>query len=781
MVRPHPEGTDITQLKLAAKEKTQAMRAVTADKDAGLWEWDWLGPGNIGGRVRAILLHPTDQDVMWVGSASGGIWKTTSGGASWYPLWDFMPSLSVTALEMDPQNPDIIYAATGEGFTWMPPGAGIFKSFNGGGTWMQLSGSVNSTDYRWINDLIIDPTDGNVLLAATKSEEGLGYIIRSEDAGQTWEKVLANTYMFTDLAMDPDDPNIILASTTQGVFRSDQKGIAFSWDEVSDGMFGGLPDITGRTAFSFGVGNDMVYASLDLSLNNDPLKGEIWRSSDNGLTWEWRSNPGHLKNQGTYDNVIWLEPGSTNRLIIGGINLSFSNDGGATFIAMSDWTAYHEGLSAHADQHVIVPHINYHNGSNTIFFGNDGGIQANTLGMTIDPHWGWVNLAHNLGVTQFYHGDASPDGSVMLGGSQDNDDLRYRRTAGAQAWYQASTGDGTFTAIDPTPTVPGFEIMYTAYVYLDISISLNGGDSYSSRINGLLDATQEDKALFVAPFALDKVWPANLMAGGMSIWRTSNHGEYWHQVLTPRDGNPLCSAVEISPTGGSVVTWVGYTDGSIWKTENAAEDWTEVPGPVAGTGGYRHIMDLEISPHDPNTIIAVYAGYAADRVWITRNNGQTWQPLPGTGDGQLPEIEINCVTFHPANPQWIYVGSDIGIFASEDLGEHWSVTQRLNLSEGPAYVEVSDLFWHSGQTLVAATYGRGMYECRPLEYVFVNLANTGAEDGSAFYPFTTVGEGYCFIGNGANLVINTGEYDEGPRVLTKRITLTGENGTVVVK
>jgi photosystem II stability/assembly factor-like uncharacterized protein len=774
-MRSHPEGSNVTQLLLEAMEQTKAMRSIDPQKDAGLWDWSWDGPGNIGGRIRAILLHPDDEDIMWLGTASGGIWRTNNAGSYWYPITDFLPSLSITALEMDPNDPNVIFASTGEGIAGGPPGAGIFKSTDGGETWNQQPDSVNPTSYKWINDLIIHPTNGDILLAATETSDHEGWIIRSEDGGEHWGTVFGATTAFTDLAMDPDSPAVVLASTQESVYRSDNSGLVNSWVELSTGLPDELPDDTGRTAFAFGVGNDMVYASADVP-NGDNYRGQIWRSSDNGLTWEHRSSPLHMRKQGWYDNVIWLEPGSTDRIIFGGIDLYKSLNGGLWNTVISDWNNYHEGgLSAHADQHVIIPHINYGNGNSTVFVGNDGGIQKRESPLYFDTTGDWVNLANNLGITQFYSADANLDGSLILGGTQDNDDLLFTRSDGSQDWFQANAGDGTYTAINPVQN----NIMFTSYVHLAMTWSFDFGQTYYHITDGLWDAEIESKSLFIAPFALDRINTTYLVAGGTSIWRTSNSGDYWHQVLEPLSGDPKCSAVEISPHVGAIVNWVGYEDGSIRKTENWY-NWTAVTGPAPGPD-HTFITDIEISPHDSETVIVVFGGYAADRIWITRDNGQSWNPLPGQGDGVLPMIHTNCVTFHPNNPNWLYVGTDIGIFASEDLGQHWSVTQRYELSEGPAYVEVSDLVWHSGDTLVAATYGRGIYECRPLEYIYVDIANSGEEDGSWSDPYNTFDEGYLAAGNGSNLIMTGGDYQQGNRFLFKRMTVTGQNGSVVIR
>ncbi len=781
LLRSHPEGTNIMELQLEALNHTKSMPVLDVDKDAGLWGWDWLGPGNIGGRVRAILIHPTQPNILWAGSASGGIWKTTNGGNSWFPLQDFLGTLAISAMVMDPNDPDILYAATGEGLAGRSaPGLGIFKSEDGGVSWNHLSGSYDvRQDAYYINDLIIHPYDSNILYAAVARRgrnTGIGHIWRSQDAGVTWGSVLETPTPAMDLGIDPDNPNIVMMSYYNGVYRSTQAGDINTWVELSTGQTFKLPDDTGRTTFAFGVGNDVVYASCDVPIAVGAAQGEIWRSLDNGELWELRRETHHLKTQGHYDNVIWLMEGSTDYIMFGGIDLYKSTDGGINYYNMSDWRDYHSGTSAHADQHVIVAEPGF-TGLGTIYFGNDGGVQKNTVGFGAMPNYGWVNLANNLGITQFYHADASPDGSVMLGGTQDNDDLRFTRSSGAQNWYQAETGDGTYCFIDPTDT----DIMYGSYPWLQIEKTYDGGNIYLDHFNGLGDAGDGDRALFIAPFALDKVAPYNLIAGGESIWRSSNGAVSWHQVLGPRAGWPLCSSVEISPTAGTTVCWVGYTDGSIWKTEDQTLSWTEVEPTNGGDLWDDIILEIEISPHNPDLSVVVLSGYYQDRIWMSFNNGGTFVNRSGTGATALPVIQVNTIAFHPNNPDWIYAGTDVGMYASEDLGLTWSVTPASYSNEGPSNVEINDLIWHSGDTLVAVTYGRGFYECRPLETVYVDIVNSGPEDGTIFSPYNTFGEGYGFIGNGSTLIVGDGEYVEDNLVMKKRIKLQGMGGPVIIK
>jgi len=775
LMRPHPDGVNTKQLLLEAKKEVESMPVLSGSKDAGLWDWQWLGPGNIGGRVRAILTHPDQPNTLWAGSAGGGIWKTTNGGFSWYPLNDFLPSLAITSLAMDPNDPDTIYAGTGEGFGRLShlPGAGIFKSEDGGDSWVQLPATAN-TDARFINDVAHHPVNSGWLIACGVSEAGEGMIWRTTNGGDDWDRTITPDARPMDVKYDPDHPEVVIVGTNNGALRSSNSGA--DWESISDGSVGKLPANTGRCEIAFGSGTEVVYASCDVDRGDRVPQGEIWRSLDNGITWYQRSDLRHLATQGWYDNVIWVVPGSTQAIIVGGVELFSSIDGGQTLGLMSDWTEYHHGTSAHADIHAIVPSVEYDiDGNHDIFIGNDGGIQVATNGLFTEPNSGWVNLANNLGITQFNHADVTPDGSMILGGSQDNDDLLFTTSGGAQGWFQAETGDGTYCAINPVDQ----DTMYACYPRLAIQRSIDGGQTYQDSFTGIEDQGQESTALFVSPFALDKVAPRYLYAGGLSIWKSSDYGNHWVEVLGPNASDPRCSAIEIAPNGSRVV-WVGYENGYILKTENFGMDWTYVEdfgGPLPN----EPVTDIEINPNDPEMALITFGGYYSNRVWLTVDGGDNWTCRSGSGENSLPEVQVNCITFHPGNENWLYVGTDIGMFASEDLGQTWNVTPRYGSSEGPVFTEVSDLIWHSNRSLIAVTYGRGMFQCQPVGEVWVDQATSGYEDGTPFYPFDTIVEGYQRAGNGTKLVIFEGQYVEPGLVMEKRLRIDTRNGTVIIR
>jgi photosystem II stability/assembly factor-like uncharacterized protein len=750
---------------IRAKEHIDRMRSQI--RDGGIWDWQWLGPGNVGGRVRTILTHPIVPGRMWIGSVAGGIWRTDNDGQSWTPVDDFMVNLAVTSMVIDPTNPSTLYAATGEGFYNGDalPGAGIFKSTDGGVTWGQLA-STNDPNFRYVNRLAHHPASSGALFAATRS----GGVQKTTDGGSTWSLALSIDDA-ADVKIDSGNPNRVLVGTWGyapffefGEVHYSTNG-GTSWSNETSGAPNKLPASGGRCEVAF-AGNGFMYVSMDQN------GGQVWRSTDQGATWTLRSSGvNYLGGQGWYDNTIWVDPFDPNFVIVGGIDLWRSTNGGSTFTQISTWPQYHTGLSAHADQHTVIPHPSYNGTTNRrVFVGNDGGIQTANNIATVSLTSGWTNLANNLGITQFYGGATSPDGSRMIGGSQDNDNLRYT-TAGGTTWYQAETGDGGYCAIDFTNPM----ILYGEYIHLQIEKSTNGGDSYFAATNGLQDAGSGN-SLFIAPFVMDPSNASTLVAGGRSIWRTVNGAGLWTAIRGPQVGTPFGSALAI-PLQSSSTIWVGYNNGLISKTTDGGSNWTNVDGGVPN----RFVTDIAISPSDPNHVIVTLSGYNPDNVWLTTDGGLSWENRSGAPPHDLPALHVSTVVYHPSASNWIYIGTDLGVFASEDLGLTWSATPRYPNNEGPVNVEVDDLFWYGGQYLVAATHGRGMFVSRPLSVVFVDVSYSGPEDGSQTKPYNTIHEGIAAAGHGTILVVRTGIYREAPLSLTKRGWVMANHGTVRIQ
>ncbi|MCA9757738.1 MAG: hypothetical protein KDA27_18195, partial [Candidatus Eisenbacteria bacterium] len=715
----------------------------------------------IGGRVRTILTDPSNPNRLLIGSAGGGIWRTANGGVSWIPVDDFLPSLAVTSIVRDAVNPNRLYAATGEGFGNADglPGAGIFRSDDGGSTWFSLASTVG---WRYVNRLAADPDVGNVLFAAV-IENGLGRVYRSTNGGTSWVFSVGANPAALDVKIDPNDRNRILVGGDGKVLFSTDGGSSWSEQTVNGAK---LPSGGGRCEVTFTSDVSTLYVSMERN------GGEIWRTKDGAVTWELRSTgTNYLGNQGWYDNAIWVDPSSTQHLVVGGIDLWRSSDGGATLTKISDWRDYHNpGNSAHADQHTIVPASDYLL-TKQVYVGNDGGIQRTTDIFSIGEN-DWVNLANSLGVTQFYGGASSLDGSLIVGGAQDNDKLRY--TGATNGWYQAQTGDGGYAAVDFTNP----NVVYGEYVNLSILKSTNGGDSYLPAVNGLGDAGDDALALFIAPFRMDPNDASTLLAGGKSIWRTTDSADNWSSVRGPTSGSPKCSAMEISGAGSHY--WVGYDNGRVSRSTDSGASWTDVDANGVGLPN-RWVADIAANPSNDNQVFVAFAGYLPDDVWYSADGGTTWENRSGTAPFDLPAVQVNTVVFHPQNPNWVYIGTDLGVLASEDLGLSWNRTSIYSTNEGPAYTEVSDLFFYDDEYLVAVTHGRGMYRSRPLSVVYVDGTVPAGGDGTEFDPFRTIGEAESARGPGATVSVEAGTYPEAAMTFDMRGRYVATGGIVRVQ
>jgi PKD repeat protein len=650
--------------------------------------WTWLGPGNIGGRVRAILIHPTLTNILWTGGVDGGVWKSTNSGAGWFPLNDFMGNLAVACLAMDPANPDIIYAGTGEPTHNIDAirGAGIFKSMDAGNTWTLITPVGNSL-FQYIARLAIDPANGSNILAATRSG-----IMRSVDAGSTWTRPTSTETL--QVLFHPFDSTQCLAAGYNGRASYSLNG-GLTWTAA-----GGLPAPTGlggRVELAYAPSNpSVVFASVD---NNN---GEIYVSLDGGRSFT-RRNTGnsYLGAQGWYDNTIWVDPTSTNVLVVGGIDLWRSTDGGATLIRISQWQSA-PTLSAHADHHAIVSHPLF-NGTTirTVYFGNDGGVYRAANVYTVSATSGWECLNHNLGITQFYGGAGNTNTGVIVGGTQDNGTVRYTPGAGPQNWSTMYGGDGGFCAADPSNA----NYFYGEYVFLQLHRSSNGGSSSSSIYSGISDAGSGSTANFIAPFILDPNNPNTLLAGGASLWRSTNaraSTPSWSAIKSSTGS--LISAIAAAP-GNSDVIWVGHNNGDVYYTTNgtaASPTWYQRD---LGTPNLpnRYCERIAISPTNSSRVYVTFGGFNSGNVWRTTDSGLTWSVI----SGNLPAAPVNSIVISPNDPNILYVGTEVGVYGTSNDGVTWSTG-----NDGPANVSIDELFW-LGNKLIAVTHGRGMYSITP--------------------------------------------------------------------
>jgi len=727
---------------LASSSEIRARELARAAMSPAL-PWTSIGPGNVGGRTRALVIDPTDPDVMYAAGVSGGVWKSTDAGASWSPTDDHMANLAVCTLAIDPTNPSVLYAGTGEGFAPgnFVRGLGIFKSVDAGGTWTQLAataGPAVGEGFYWVNEIVISPNDPQRVYAATRHG-----VWRTTDGGATWTLVLANPAYVTgpqqtlgssvgctDIAVRSDrNPDVLFAAfgsfDSDGLYRSDDGGT--TWVGYA------TPSYQGRMTIAIAPSdNDVIYIAM---ADNGGLNGlgrivSVFKST-NGTTFTAMLDPSHpfspwlmsyasiasgcvqaptIYSQGWYDNTLAVDPVDPNIVWLGGIDLFRSDDGGRTFGMAGYWFYYMldppPPTYLHPDQHGIVFHPGYDGVANqTIYVTNDGGMfrSDNARAATTQeecpvgpqpgppPAIAWTTLNHGYGVTQFYHGDAAAGGTLFAGGAQDNGTSAVTGVAAPNSWTRLFGGDGGYVAIDPTnPQTMYIEIQY----FPEIRKSVDGGATFTRTVNGITDTD----GLFITPFAMDQASPGVLWTGGARPWRTTDAAGIWQAAGPDFAGPGRISAIGIAPSASSVV-YLGFDNGYVVRSTNALAkppSWQVLTNGL--WGGW--VSSIAVHPADPNTAYLTYSTYGVPHVLRTTNGGQSWSAI----DAGVPDIPAHWIAVRACDPDQLFLGTELGVFASDDGGSTWEPSNA-----GLAHTVVETLDFMDDDTLVAFTHGRGAF------------------------------------------------------------------------
>ena len=703
--------------------------------------WQFLGPGNIGGRTRALLIDPHDSSVMYAGAVSGGVWKTVDGGASWSTVTDFLPNIAVNSLAFDPADSRVVYAGTGEGYfrevirnTNVPiRGNGIFVTRDAGATWQQLP-STAGEDFYWVNDLVVSAHDSRRIYAATRNG-----VFRSLDGGETWTRVVATdvTGGCTDLAFRADTAgDFVFAACGMledqaTVYRSTNAEGDDAWTPVlsQPGM--------GRTTLAIAPSDpSIVYA---LAARNGGLFDQglfaVFRSADSGTNWaaqvSTQQNPSSygallltngysaltndctgtsttdLSNMGWHSNVIAVDPTDPNRVWAAGVDLFRSDDGGKKWgIASYWWPAENRPSYVHADQHAIVFDPQFDGaGNQTMIVTNDGGIFRTdnaraAISMRLadycapeSSHVVFRSLNHDFGTAQFYHGAVFPGGQRYFGGAQDNSTPMGADAQGVNGWTTEFGGDGGYVAIDPVDP----SVIYGEAQRAQILKAVN------LRVTADLSPPDGD-FLFIAPFMLDpnqhdRLW----LGGGLTLMRRDRN---YVDVTTKLDGH--VTALDVAP-GNSNRVLAGTESGTIYRNDAAlSATRTTVWKSAKPRDGW--VSSLTFDPANTNIAYATYANFGGGaHVWKTTDAGATWTPLDGAGIGALPDIPAHNLVLGTGS---MYLGTDLGIFLSLDGGNLWFadssfprvITEKLVLAQTAR-----------GRALFAFTHGRGAWRADLVE------------------------------------------------------------------
>ncbi|HUU82913.1 MAG TPA: hypothetical protein VM243_05350 [Phycisphaerae bacterium] len=632
----------------------------------------WSGNDDASGRVVALAPHPTDPDTVYIGAASGGIWKTTDGGALWTTLTDELANLNHGALALDPSDPQVVYAGTGE-YTTGSTGDGLFRSPDGGATWTRFAtkAQVGST----CASVAVHPTDPLTVHVTG----GSGYR-RTTNGGASWTNGGFLGGSASALALNPVDPQIVfMGRHSDGVYRSTNGGTSFTR------LTNGLPT-TGirRVLVALAPSNpDRVYTAF---INSSSGLLGFYRSDDGGDSWTQMVNtPDFPYPQGWYDAFVGVDPTDEDTVYCGGVFPSYavagvikSTNGGTNW---TDITYGTFGEQLHPDQHAIA-----FGPDGTIWIGNDGGVWKSNNGGD-----SWVNCNDTLNVTQNYAIALHPSDPVqMMTGTQDNGTIG--RDADVLQWPQILGGDGGFLAYDflyPTRR-------YVTYVYLSVYRFVG---TSSSNISGPW-GSDDDPVNFIAPLVMDPNDRYTLLGGTNRVWRTNNAhtSASWSAISTSTvAGGGTLNAIAVAE-GASDTIYTGSSTGSVYVTTDASTWNDRSTGLPSG-----QVSDIMIDPVDPAVAYVASHNTAGARVLRTENYGVSWSDV--TGD--LPSgISARALAVDwRFDPPHLYAGSGVGVYSSADGGATW-IKDGLDLPN----VNIGDLAVDLVEgTITAATYGRGTW------------------------------------------------------------------------
>ena len=685
---------------VAYQQQRKQQRAAETTKRLAAPQWTDLGPSFNLGRVIDIAFHPQNSNVIYIASPGGGAYKTIDGGGTWSWLGG-LPYQAVNSIAIDPLNPDVVYFGTGH---YSGSGSdllsmGVYKTADGGNSFSLLTTTVpttSNTDWLRITRIATHPTIGNLVFAGT-----FAGFFRSTNGGTSWSKV--STLATYDIAIDPNDPSKMLRGRFDGdVSYSTDAGASWTTATVVN------PSVRTRVKYAKST-SGVVYAAVDQNA------GELHKSTDGGVTWALVSTPAHNDTQGFHTNQLWVSPVDAGHLIVGGVDLYRSLNGGQTFTKISNWQSNSSqtgsGLTPttpHADQNALTSPPDYSDANQVLLAGTDGGLFATGNARSVTQTTGWIKPAASLYISQFVGAAGRRLNGVdtLVGGLQDNGTIRY---IAVDNWRRLRSGDGGATAVDQLE-----DIVY-GQVQNGVVHRSTGSQTSQNICAGITESdpascgsTNLQKVNFYAPLELEPRNSSRLYFGANSLWVSANPQApvpTWTVVKAPVAGNTTStaaanyiSAISIYEDDPSVVL-VGHNDGQIFRTISmlaAVPVWAPLGGGLP-TG--RLVGAILVDPTDVNRLYVGFTGYFADNLWRSDNGGTTWQNI----SAGLPPGSIYTITRHPLAKEKLYVGTIWGSYGSDNGGISWPT-----VNDGPYGTQIRRLFWLGSDTLVAATFGSGL-------------------------------------------------------------------------
>ncbi len=706
-----------------------------------------IGPGGMSGRVTAIDVVHTEPDMMYAGTASGGLWKSSSGGITWKPVFDKELTASIGAVAIQQSNPSVIWVGTGEGNprNSLNGGYGVYKSIDGGKNWMAMG--LEKT--RHIHRILIDPTDPNTVyvgaIGSPWGEHPERGVFKTTDGGKSWSKVLFvnNRTGVADLIMDPTNPNKMFAAMWEhkrdpwffnsggpgsGLYMTHDGGA--NWKKISEedgfpkGDLGRIGVAVARSKPS------VVYALVEAK------KNALYKSEDGGFKWKKINDKSDIGNRPFYYSEIYVDPQNENRVYSVFTYVNVSEDGGKNFTELMP--AYGVVNGVHPDHHAWWIHPE---DGHFMIDGNDGG-----LNITRDRGESWRFIG-NLPVGQFYH--ISTDNEFpynVYGGMQDNGSWRgpayVWKDQGIRNsyWQEIAFGDGFDVVPDKDDSRFGYAMSQQGYVSRYDHIT---GNNYSVRPTPP-DATTELRFNWNAGIGQDPFDNSTVYFGSQFVHKSTNKGLTWEVIsadLTTNDPEKLkqsesggltmdatgaenhCTILVIEPSPVEKdMLWVGTDDGRVHFTRNGGANWTEVTQNIKGLPKGSWIPQIKASTRNQGEALLIANDYRRFNyipyAYRTRDYGKTWERIVDQTDAQSYTLSI---VEDPENPNLLFLGTDDGLYVSFNAAKKWQ-----KWTEGYPTVSTKDLTIHPREhDLVIGTFGRAAWvldDIRPLRAVAADPA-----------------------------------------------------------
>jgi photosystem II stability/assembly factor-like uncharacterized protein len=691
--------------------------------------WETMGPKNHGGRTLALAFNPQNPNTMFAGSASGGLWRSYSAGVG-AQAWDYVPTgypvLGVSCITFNPSDSMTMYIGTGEVYNYVQSGTGaayrstrgsygigILKSIDGGQNWTKsLDWSYDQNQGVWA--VKVSPQDPNVVYASTTDG-----VYKSTDAGTTWLQV-NDVVMGTSLLIHPDNDDIVVAahgnfaSTGFGIYKTTNGGQ--SWTKIESSL---PTQFEGKILLEAAPSNaDIIYASIGNGFSSGNGASWLCKSNDFGDNWSIQSTTDYSKWQGWFGHDVAVSPDNPDVVAVVGIEVWKSTTGGTNLQQVSNGglgidTPPLEGPDGgpqfvHSDCHDVIYHPT---NSNIFYVASDGGVHR-----SLDNGQTFHSCNGGYQSVQFYNGfsNSHQDSLFCIGGLQDNGSIHWQ---GGVIWTRVLGGDGSWSAIN----TENDSIVYVSYQNLSIQKSTNKAQSFF----GATPPSNNESTVFIAPYVIAKDGSEMLYAGRSRVYKTQNGGSFWDATNNgnPLDGNPILS-MAISAQNSNVVyaataptTLFGGTKGNVFVTTDGGDTWTNITENLPD----RFPMDMTVDPTNEAIAYITFSGFGTGHVFKTEDYGVSWEDI-SIG---LPDVPTNAVIVDPLFPNNVYVGNDLGVFASIDGGYNWEpymeglydATMVFDLKISPV-----------NRKLRAATHGNGAFQRDLLEEEIVSTKKPIAEN-----------------------------------------------------